>query len=90
LIPLAKKSTRHASLTFSPVIRQHFIRYQSNKVDDDRKKTLEHVNDMMRDWDARVLTYEELKPKTLNPSPVSRPFFLTKPSLFSFSFRMHT
>ena len=32
---------------------------------------LEAQNDLQRDWDAKVITYEELKPKTVQPSPVS-------------------
>lgn len=32
---------------------------------------LDQRADLQRDWDAKVITYEELKPKTLQPSPVS-------------------
>ncbi len=36
----------------------------------EKKATLERLDDLRRDWDARILTYEELKPKTQNPTPV--------------------
>ena len=45
------------------------VRYQSSS-SGDRKATFEALNDLRRDWDAKVITYEELKPKTSQPSPV--------------------
>jgi hypothetical protein len=35
-----------------------------------RRATLEKIDDLQRDWDARILKYEELKPKTQSPTPV--------------------
>jgi rhodanese-related sulfurtransferase len=72
LVLAAKSSTRLAGLISSRIVRQpcqHIVRYQSDKAGDARRKALEYRNDMMRDWDARILTYEDLKPKTLSPSP---------------------
>jgi hypothetical protein len=37
-----------------------------------RKAALEREDDLRRDWDAKVVSYEELLPKTQNPSPVSQ------------------
>ncbi|KAF8168330.1 Rhodanese-like domain-containing protein [Crassisporium funariophilum] len=34
-----------------------------------KKAALEARDDLQRDWDAKVLTYEELLPKTESPSP---------------------
>jgi hypothetical protein len=35
-------------------------------------KAAQELNDnLQRDWDAKVLTYEELKPRTNSPTPVS-------------------
>jgi rhodanese-related sulfurtransferase len=35
------------------------------------KAAREKTNDLQRDWDAKELLYNELKPKTENPTPVS-------------------
>ena len=35
-----------------------------------KKDALEKQDDLQRDWDAKVLPYEEFLPKTQNPSPV--------------------
>ncbi|KAI8995320.1 Rhodanese-like protein [Trametes punicea] len=45
------------------------LRRGFTKVSEERKKALEARDNLQRDWDARVITYEELKPKTLQPSP---------------------
>lgn len=58
------------ALISSRTALQH-VRFESSKVSDERKKVLEAQNDLQRDWDAKVITYEELKPKTVQPSPVS-------------------
>jgi len=34
-----------------------------------KKAALEREDDLQRDWDARILSYEELLPKTQSPSP---------------------
>ncbi|KAI0757219.1 Rhodanese-like protein [Daedaleopsis nitida] len=57
-----------ASIVSTRVALQQ-VRYESSKVPDDKKKVLEAKNNLQRDWDAKVITYEELKPKTLQPSP---------------------
>lgn len=36
----------------------------------DKKAWLKAQDDLQRDWDAKELTYEELKPKTEQPTPV--------------------
>lgn len=36
-----------------------------------KKAALEREDDRQRDWDARVISYVELLPKTQSPSPVS-------------------
>ncbi|KAH9949021.1 Rhodanese-like protein [Amylocystis lapponica] len=41
-------------------------RYESQ---DARKEWLEKNDDLQRDWDAKELSYEELKPKTQQPTP---------------------
>lgn len=33
-----------------------------------RKEALDKIHDLQRDWDACILTYEELKPKTQSPT----------------------
>lgn len=35
-----------------------------------KRATLQKRDDIQRDWDATVLTYEEFLPMTQNPSPV--------------------
>lgn len=48
------------------------VRYNSSKPLLTEKEQLEAQDDLRRDWDARILSYEELKPKTQQPSLVSR------------------
>ncbi|KAJ7071249.1 Rhodanese-like domain-containing protein [Mycena amicta] len=52
------------------------IRYQSTLPDSDKhaaakKAAKELSDDLQRDWDAKVITYAELLPKTSSPSPDS-------------------
>ncbi|KAI0824133.1 Rhodanese-like protein [Trametes gibbosa] len=54
--------------TISPRIAFQ-LRHGSTKPSDERKQALEARDDLQRDWDAKVITYEELKPKTQQPSP---------------------
>ncbi|KAH9853191.1 Rhodanese-like protein [Lenzites betulinus] len=54
--------------TISPRIAFQ-LRHGSTKPSDERKQVLEARDDLQRDWDAKVITYEELKPKTEQPSP---------------------
>lgn len=65
------------ALTSRTLQRQHFIRYNSSQVpnpSDAAKAALkaarEIQDNLQRDWDAPVLTYAELKPRTKSPSPV--------------------
>ncbi|EPT04133.1 hypothetical protein FOMPIDRAFT_1034817 [Fomitopsis schrenkii] len=44
------------------------VRYNSSKPLLTEKEQLEAQDDLRRDWDARILSYEELKPKTQQPS----------------------
>lgn len=37
-----------------------------------KKAALEREDDLQRDWDAKVISYVELWPKTQSPSPVSQ------------------
>lgn len=46
------------------------LRHESTKISDERKKVLEARHAVQGDWDAKEITYEELKPKTQQPSPV--------------------
>ncbi|KIK02310.1 hypothetical protein K443DRAFT_677701 [Laccaria amethystina LaAM-08-1] len=59
-------------------IALHSIRYNSTQTPKPsltaqqiKKDALKRQDDMQRDWDARVLTYAELVPKTENPTPDS-------------------
>ncbi len=45
-----------------------------------KRATLQKRDDIQRDWDAKVLTYEEFLPKTQNPSPVRLSRFDSFPS----------
>lgn len=65
---VARQRGTHASLKSS---YQYSLRFESSKANDDAlKKARELHNDMKRDWDAPVLTYEQVKPKTKSPSIV--------------------
>ncbi|KAI0762776.1 Rhodanese-like protein [Fomes fomentarius] len=72
---LARSATlsRSAACARIPIVSSRvalqLVRYESSKVPDEKKKQLEAQNDLLRDWDAKIITYEELKPKTLQPSP---------------------
>lgn len=46
------------------------VRYKTT-VSPDVKKQIQEQDELRRDWDAKILSYEELKPKTQQPSPVS-------------------
>ena len=37
-----------------------------------KKAALEREDDLRRDWDAKIVSYEDLLPKTQSPSPVSQ------------------
>ncbi|KAF8735747.1 hypothetical protein AX14_001535 [Amanita brunnescens Koide BX004] len=53
------------------VAHRPFIRFKSDKseIEKEKKARLERFDDLQRDWDARILTYEELKQKTQHPTP---------------------
>jgi len=54
---------RSSALPRTSLLR--LARYESQ---DARKQWLDKKDDLQRDWDAKELTYEELKPKTEQPS----------------------
>ncbi|KAK2462085.1 hypothetical protein APHAL10511_006548 [Amanita phalloides] len=47
------------------------IRFNSSQLSEKqaRKEALERIDDLRRDWDAIILTYEQLKPKIKSPTP---------------------
>lgn len=50
----------------------HQVRYNSSvRTPEEGKKALDEKATSQPDWNATVLSYEELKPKTLQPTPVS-------------------
>ncbi|EJF66513.1 Rhodanese-like protein [Dichomitus squalens] len=70
---LTRSAVRVASHVRPPtpstrIALQH-IRCESSNASDERRKRLEAADNLRRDWDAKVITYEELKPKTTQPSP---------------------
>jgi len=57
----------HISYSSKPPVVQS-IRFETTKTP--AFKAAQELNDdLQRDWDAKVLTYEELKPKTSSPTP---------------------
>jgi|SRR5882762_8417518 len=91
-----------ARITDTPICRQHFIRFESTKPKDpsqtDAAKAAWRIARDLKDklnhnWDAATLTYEQVKPKTLSPSPVRNdspilpPLFLR---VLTIMHRMHT
>ncbi|KAI0639193.1 Rhodanese-like protein [Trametes polyzona] len=73
-LAFARSAAVARSLTHvrAPVVSPRIVlqaRYESTKTPDERKKALEARDKLQADWDAKVITYEELKPKTLQPSP---------------------
>ena len=53
-----------------------------------KREDLERLNDLLRDWDARILTYDELKPKTQSPTQcVENPW--ASSSLINVCIRIH-
>lgn len=62
---------------FSARIAEKQFRCQSTGSRDSRsKKPSDDVEALRKDWDAQIITYEELKPKTTQPSAVSRQLVL--------------
>lgn len=60
----------------------HFIRHNSSQTPSatkppltseqiEKKQALKRQDDLQRDWDAKILSYEELVPITQSPTPVS-------------------
>ncbi|EGN94353.1 hypothetical protein SERLA73DRAFT_96439 [Serpula lacrymans var. lacrymans S7.3] len=47
----------------------HFRRYESTKADEALKAARKLNDKLQKDWQGPVLTYEQVKPKTLSPSP---------------------
>jgi hypothetical protein len=65
---LAHQATRPAC--------QVFARYESSKVNDALKAARKAKDKLQKDWQGPVLTYEQVKPKTLSPSAVRRALML--------------
>ncbi|TFK88578.1 Rhodanese-like protein [Polyporus arcularius HHB13444] len=66
---VARAASHARTSGITPRVALQQVRYESSKTPEERKKLLEVRDDLQRDWDAKVITYEELKPKTLQPSP---------------------
>lgn len=66
------------------------LRHESTKVSDERKKVLQARDALQGDWDAKEITYEELKPKTQQPSPVRLPMRSEHAAFSSQAFRTST
>ncbi|KAL1952175.1 hypothetical protein VTO73DRAFT_1324 [Trametes versicolor] len=65
-------TARTVSHVRAPVVSPRIalgLRHESTKVSDERKKVLQARDALQGDWDAKEITYEELKPKTQQPSP---------------------
>lgn len=67
--------TRPAAKSYiqtTAVAHRTHIRFKSytSEIEKEKKARLERFDDLQRDWDARILTYEELKLKTQQPTPV--------------------
>lgn len=56
--------------------RQVFARYESSKANDALKAARKARDKLQKDWQGPVLTYEQVKPKTLSPSAVRRALML--------------
>ncbi|GBE78146.1 Rhodanese-like protein [Sparassis latifolia] len=67
---LAHAATRSRPLARPMLAAQQIVRFESQKAADDeeKKKFLETLNDVLRDWDAKILGYNDVKPKSLEPS----------------------
>ncbi|KAI0651641.1 Rhodanese-like protein [Trametes meyenii] len=63
--------TRSATSSRASIISPRFalqVRRESGQAGGGGKEALRARDHLQRDWDAKVITYEELKPKTLQPS----------------------
>jgi hypothetical protein len=75
VLPVATRACLRAPFVAKPALG---VRFNSNEAPDltlkekRDKKRAEHatLHDAMRDWQAPVITYEQLKPKTDSPDPV--------------------
>lgn len=70
-VAVPRVASRARALPFSARIVQQQIRCQSIESPGEGKNSSNGVETLRRDWDAPIITYEELKPKTTQPSPVS-------------------
>ncbi len=78
MLQAARMATYSSSSRLVPVFRPVLLRARFESTvpppnSDDKaawKAARERADDLIRDWDAKVITYEELKPKTESPSPV--------------------
>jgi hypothetical protein len=67
--PTSRSIVRTAVVAHRPPVRFNSSGLKP-QTPSEKKAALERLDDLRRDWDARILTYEELKPKTQNPTPV--------------------
>ncbi|KAJ3552431.1 hypothetical protein NM688_g4155 [Phlebia brevispora] len=70
LLRVATRSSLRPSVSLRatrPAMR--YIRSEAPNIPEDRRKFLEERDDLQRDWDAKEITYEQLKPRTLQPTP---------------------
>jgi len=81
-------STLRSPIRSGHVLRpayHYFVRLESNAADDPLKQARKLQDDKQRDWDARILTYAEVKPKTQSPSPASIDSFCLRILVLIFS-----
>ncbi|KAF7789862.1 hypothetical protein EIP86_000810 [Pleurotus ostreatoroseus] len=69
------RATTRASVRSTVSLRatgpaMRFVRFESNEAQGSRRQLLEARDELQRDWDAKEITYETLKPRTLQPTPV--------------------
>lgn len=68
-MPRLSVASRLAAQRLPQQLRSQSTQTPSGK--DNVKEALKRNDDLQRDWDARLLTYEQMKPKTQSPTPVS-------------------
>lgn len=76
LINASRSSIRLPARSFAAPPLQLLARHQSSKANDEQGlKAARKLNDKLQEnWKGPILTYEQLKPKTLSPSNVRSHF----------------
>jgi hypothetical protein len=68
-----------------------FVRTNSTQPNKDAlKRAVERQDDLQRDWDARILTYADVKPKTQSPKLVRDAVIMSSELTESVADRAHT